>query len=76
MKFNWHDGFALSAHADGDSATISGNRAGLRSLADHLVRRAEQRPGAHSYLDSFNSLADGSIELVFELLADADDEAA
>jgi hypothetical protein len=75
MKFNWHDGFALSAHADGDSATISGNRAGPRSLADHLVLLAEQHSGAHFHLDSFNGLDDGSIELVFELMPDADNEA-
>jgi hypothetical protein len=67
MKFNWHDGYMLGAHVDDGTVAISGNRAGLRSLADHLLALAEGKPGAHFHLDSFNSLDDGSAELVVEL---------
>jgi len=66
MEFDWADGFELSVRIDGDTAVISGNAAGLRSLAGICLTLAEQVPGTHIHLDEHNSLEDGSAELIIE----------
>ena len=68
MKLNWVDGFEIKVRIENDSAVISANREGLLSLADHLKGLAEEPPGAHIHLDAYNSLEDGSSELIFETI--------
>ncbi|MBQ6585383.1 MAG: hypothetical protein IJH83_01075 [Coriobacteriales bacterium] len=66
MEFDWVDGFELSVRIDGDAAIISGNAAGLRSLAKHLDALANQDGCSHFHLDKHNSLEDGSADLIIE----------
>lgn len=66
MDLNWVDDFRISADIDGDTARIVANTEGLISLANILLALAKENPGAHLHLDEYNSLEDGSVELVIE----------
>ena len=66
MELKWEEGFAITVRAKEGAVLISANRAGLRSLAAHLTALAEQLPGEHLHLDAWNSLEDGSAELILE----------
>ena len=67
MDLNWTDGFEISFRIDDSGAgVISANREGLLSLAAHLRALAEEPFGAHIHLDRYNSLEDGSEDLIFE----------
>lgn len=67
MDLNWEDGFTIAVRAEKGRALISANREGLRSLAAHLTVLAEQPPGCHLHLDEYNSLENGSAELILEV---------
>ena len=64
MEIKWEDGFEISVRVTEDSAVVSANPEGLRSLAGILMSLAEAAPGAHVHLDEHNSLEDGSAGLV------------
>ena len=67
MRVKWEDGFEIRVRVEGGCALVSANRAGLRSLAGILLSLAgEPEPGAHIHLDTYNSLEDGSDELILE----------
>ena len=66
MIFNWVDGFEITVRIDNGTAVISANREGLISLANHLKSLAEEPSGSHIHLDVYNSLEEGSSELIFE----------
>ncbi|MCR4621653.1 MAG: hypothetical protein K5663_06180 [Clostridiales bacterium] len=66
MRFNWIDGFSVSVRAENGAVVISANREGLLSLADHLSALANSPADDHFHLDEFNSLEDGSLELIVE----------
>lgn len=66
MELKWEDGFTITVRARDGLAVISADRAGLRSLANHLNALAEEPPGAHLHLDACNSLEEGSAELILE----------
>ena len=66
MKTEWIDGFSISVNADNEAVTISANREGLLSLANHLVSLAEEVPGSHIHLDEYNALEENSAELIIE----------
>lgn len=67
MTFHWIDGFTINVAIDGNTVVIKANREGLLSLANHLKTLAEEpAPREHFHLDEFNSLEDGSAELVVE----------
>lgn len=69
MDFSWEPGFEIRARIEDDgSVLISANRAGLVSLANHLMTLAQEEPGAHIHLDEHNSLEEGSTELIVELV--------
>ena len=65
-ELKWIDGCSITFRMDGSSAILSANKAGLLSLASHLITLAEGKPGDHIHLDSYNSLEDGSDELIIE----------
>ena len=67
MELKWEEGFTIAVRAKESLAVISANRAGLRSLANHLLALAEEAPGSHLHLDAYNSLEEGSSELILEL---------
>ena len=66
MDLNWTDGFEINVRIENGSTVIFANKEGLLSLADHLKRLAEEPPGSHIHLDAYNSLEEGSSELIFE----------
>jgi hypothetical protein len=67
MEFEWEPNSELAATREGDTVSVRGNGAGLRSLAQHLLRLgADGVPvGQHLHLDDLTGL-DGSIELILE----------
>ena len=68
MEFRWVDGYEIKVSVCEDgSVLISANREGLLSLAGHFTALAEEKCGAHFHLDEYNSLEEGSAELVVEL---------
>ena len=66
MEFKWTDGFMISVREEDGAVVIAANRAGLQSLADHLLRLAMQDGQNHFHLDQYNSLEEGSLELIIE----------
>ena len=66
MDLKWEEGFAITVRAEDGRTVVSANRAGLKSLANHLNALAEEAPGTHLHLDAYNSLEDGSAELILE----------
>ena len=66
MVLNWVNGFEIKVCIENGAAVIMANREGLLSLADHLKSLAEELPGSHIHLDAYNSLEEGSSELVLE----------
>ena len=66
MEIKWEDGFTVTVRAKEGAALVSANREGLRSLASILLALAEEAPGTHLHLDAYNSLEEGSGELILE----------
>ena len=66
MHIEWVDGFEIRVTADKHEAVISANRAGLLSLARQLEALADAAPGDHIHYDAYNSLEEGSAELIIE----------
>ena len=66
MDIPWENGFEIRVRIQDGAALISANREGLRSLALQLLALAEEAPGAHIHLDAYNSLEEGSRELILE----------
>lgn len=62
----WDDGFEIAVIGDESGVCIRANPAGLISLARHLLTLAQEGvpAGSHIHLDEYNSLEDGSAELV------------
>lgn len=69
----WIDDYSITFQIDGNAAFLSANKAGLLSLASHLITLAEGKPGDHIHLDSYNSLEDGSDELIIEQMSGSQD---
>jgi hypothetical protein len=68
LRFQWDAAFEIQVHARGDEVTIAANAAGLRSLARHLLTLAQETVAVHTHfhLDSSNSLAETSGQLIVE----------
>lgn len=66
MEIKWADGFSIRVSAEDNTAVISANGQGLLSLAWMLLDLAGEAPGAHIHLDAYNSLEEGSAELILE----------
>lgn len=64
----WSHDFEIKVDTDGKQVHISGNSAGLESLANHLLNLAQDNvpAGTHIHLDEYNSLNDNSAELIIE----------
>ena len=69
MEFKWETDFTIEVKIVNGTAVISANKAGLISLANHLICLADGEPGDHFHLDENNSLEDGSAELIIEKTA-------
>ena len=66
MKIEWVDGFKIKAVAKNDKIVISANREGMLSLAKQFAAFADGVPGDHIHYDEYNSLEEGSTELIIE----------
>ena len=66
MTIEWIDGFEIKAVAENGEIVISANREGLLSLAKQLTALAEGAPGDHIHYDVYNSLEEGSVEMIIE----------
>ena len=65
MTINWVNGFTIHVKIDeGGTVVISANKAGLLSLAGQLTALANEDPGSHIHYDEYNSLEDGSTEMI------------
>ena len=65
MDIEWVNGFEIRVCLDGQTVVITANREGLLSLAKQFEALAKE-PRAHIHYDTYNSLADGSTELIVE----------
>lgn len=66
MELRWEDDFKIRVGIHKNEVTVSANRNGLLSLANHLIALAKEASGSHIHLDQYNSLEDGSVELIVE----------
>ena len=66
MEIKWADGFEIKVIVDNGTVVISANKEGLLSLAGQLHDLAEQTPGAHIHYGDYDSLEDGSVEMIIE----------
>ena len=73
MNIPWEDGAMLRVQLQNGAAVISANRAGLLSLAAQLTALAREPAGSHIHYDEYNSLETGSVELLIEHAAPAED---
>lgn len=70
IRTEWEEGFTIAVRIEGKTTIIQADKPGLISLARHLLTLAQdQIPGGHHlHYDEFNSLEDGSSELILEKL--------
>lgn len=67
MKIGWVDGFTIEVRVDGgNTVVISANKEGLLSLAQQLTDLAYESSGSHIHYDAYDSLEDGSAEMIVE----------
>ena len=66
MKTEWIDGFEIHVSIANGTAVTSANKEGLLSLAGQLTALAEEPPGSHLHYDEYNSLEEGSAEMIIE----------
>ena len=67
----WEEGFTIATSGAVGYFVLKANKAGLVSLATHLLTLAQDKvpAGCHIHYDELNSLEDNSIELVIEKTA-------
>ena len=66
--YKWEAGFELELHQKNNSMELIANKAGLISLANHLLNLAQDDVplGYHLHFDENNSLKEGSVELIIQ----------
>ena len=68
IQFNWEKNFVIEVEKEDNEIIVSANSEGLISLARHLLTLAQNEVpiGTHIHLDEYNSLEEGSVDLIFE----------
>lgn len=68
LRSEWEEGFEIEVKIDRDTVVILANKAGLVSLAKQLLSLAQDivPSGFHFHFDDYNSLEEGSVELIIE----------
>ena len=66
MEIRWEEGFAVRVKYVCGAVVVSANREGLLSLARQFAAPAEAAPGSHIHYDEYNSLEEGSTEIIVE----------
>ena len=64
MIIDWIDGFQIKTAVENNEIIISANKEGMLSLAKQLRALADGVPGDHIHYDAYNSLEEGSAEMV------------
>lgn len=66
--YHWENNFEISTYFENNQLKITANKEGLISLASHLLNLAQESvpKGQHLHFDEYNSLEEGSIELIIE----------
>lgn len=68
LQLCWGDGYMIKVASKNNKVVISANREGLISMVNHLLNLAQVDVpcGTHIHLDEYNTLEDGSIDLIIE----------
>lgn len=68
IEYKWESGFHIETQIEDGIIKIIANKAGLLSLANHLLNLAQDTVPSdhHLHFDEYNSLEDGSAELIIE----------
>lgn len=68
LKLNWTDNYKIEVNNNHGEIIISANEEGLLSLANHFLTLAQANvpTGTHIHLDEYNSLEEGSAEVVIQ----------
>ncbi len=68
LKYEWESGFEIKAEINDGVIIISANKAGLISLAKHMLVLAQDTVpvGHHMHFDEYNSLEEGSVQLIID----------
>jgi hypothetical protein len=68
FKFDWEPGFEIESSIENGTIKIIANKAGLISLARHLLNLSQDEipAGYHLHFDEVNALEDGSSEFIIE----------
>lgn len=68
FQYNWKDGFQIEVTEINGVVKITANKAGLISLANHLLNLAQDGVPSnyHLHFDEYNSLEYNSVELIIE----------
>ena len=68
LELDWKTGFTIEVKSEGNEVLILANEDGLFSLANHLLTLAQNEipPGTHIHYDEYNSLENGSVDLIIE----------
>ena len=68
MELHWQGNETIVVTNRVNEVLLSADRQGLRSLGNILLTLAEEEPGSHIHLDEYNSLEEGSADLIIEHL--------
>ena len=68
IHLKWERGYEITVMKEEDEVIIQANKAGLISLANHLLTLAQDDVPVHEHvhLDEDNSLEDGSLPIIIE----------
>lgn len=68
FEYQWQTGFDLKIQYEDGSVVITANKAGLYSLANHLLNLSQDEipEGYHLHFDTNNSLEEGSVDLIIQ----------
>lgn len=68
LVYKWENGFEIKSVTNNEVIIITANKAGLISLANHLLNLAQDNVPAshHLHFDEHNSLEEGSNELIIQ----------
>ena len=68
IEYKWENGFEIKAVTNNEVIIITANKAGLISLANHLLNLAQDKipAGHHLHFDQYNSLEEASNELIIQ----------
>ena len=64
FEIEWAEGFEIRVKVDREAVIIEANKEGMLSLAKQLIALAEAEPGQHIHYDEYNSLEEGSTEMI------------